>query len=147
VRPIERSSGETASQFTAGSGVGSNVAAEVPRKPEAPAIIATARVPEPVLPKVPEVVPQQSRADEVLAQAGRRIESGDIAGARELLASAELQSIGQASFALAETYDPNMLAAWGTRGAVADVAKARALYAKALNLGVGKAMMRLEGLK
>jgi hypothetical protein len=40
-----------------------------------------------------------------------------------------------------------MLAAWGTRGAVADVAKARALYARALNLGVGKAMVRLEGLR
>ena len=52
-----------------------------------------------------------------------------------------------ANYPGAETYDPNMLAAWGTRGAVADVAKARALYAKALNQGVGKAMMRLEGLK
>ncbi len=152
VRPVERPSGETASQFTAsgvGSNVGSNnVGAEVPRKPEPPAIIATARVPEPVvLPKTPEVVPQQSRAEEVLVQAARRIESGDITGARELLTGAEVQSIGQASFALAETYDPNMLAAWGTRGAVADVAKARALYAKALNLGVGRAMVRLEGLK
>lgn len=145
VRPVDRPSGETASQFTA-SGVGSNVAAEVPRKPEPPAIIATARVPEPVLPKPPEVS-QPSRAEEVLAQAARRIESGDIAGARELLGSADVQTVGQASFALAETYDPNMLAAWGTRGAVADVAKARALYAKALNLGVGKAMVRLEGLK
>lgn len=147
VRPVDRPSSETASQFTA-SGVASNVTAEVPRKPEAPAIIATARVPEPVLPKAPEVVvPQQSRADEVLALAARRIESGDIAGARELLGGADVQSVGQASFALAETYDPNMLAAWGTRGAVADVARARALYAKALNLGVGRAMVRLEGLK
>jgi hypothetical protein len=140
VRPVDRSS-ETASQFTTG-----NVSAEVPRKPEPPAIIATARVPEPVVPKAPEVS-QPSRAEQVLAQAARRIESGDIAGARELLGSADVQTVGQASFALAETYDPNMLAAWGTRGAVADVAKARALYAKALNLGVGKAMVRLEGLK
>jgi hypothetical protein len=145
VRPVDRSSGETASQFTTGN-VGSNVAADLPRKPETPAIIATARVPEPIMPKAPEVS-QPSRAEEVLAQAARRIESGDIAGARELLAGAEVQSVGQASFALAETYDPNMLAAWGTRGAVADVARARALYAKALNLGIGKAMVRLEGLK
>ena len=145
VRPVDRSSGETASQFTTG-GVGSNAGADLPRKPEGPAIIATARVPEPVLPKAPEVS-QPSRAEEVLAQAARRIENGDIAGARDLLAGAEVQQLGQASFALAETYDPNMLAAWGTRGAVADVAKARALYAKALNLGVGKAMVRLEGLK
>jgi hypothetical protein len=142
VRPVDRSSGETASQFVSGS-----VSAEVPRRPDTPAMIATARVPEPVATiRAPEVS-QQSRAEEVLAQAARRIDSGDIAGARELLSGAEVQTIGQASFALAETYDPNMLAAWGTRGAVADVAKARALYAKALNLGIGKAMVRLEGLK
>jgi hypothetical protein len=140
VRPVDRSSGETASQFVTGS-----VSAEVPRRPDTPAMIATARVPEPVI-RAPEVS-QQSRAEELLAQAARRIETGDIAGARELLSGAEVQTIGQASFALAETYDPNMLAAWGTRGAVADVAKARALYAKALNLGIGKAMVRLEGLK
>jgi hypothetical protein len=142
VRPVDRSSGETASQFVSGS-----VSAEVPRRPDTPAMIATARVPEPVpTVRTPEVS-QQSRAEEVLAQAARRIESGDIAGARDLLSGSEVQTVGQASFALAETYDPNMLAAWGTRGAVADVAKARALYAKALNLGVGKAMVRLEGLK
>jgi hypothetical protein len=141
VRPVDRSSGETASQFVSGS-----VSAEAPRRPDTPAMIATARVPEPAIIRAPEVS-QQSRAEEVLAQAARRIESGDIAGARDLLSGGEVQSVGQASFALAETYDPNMLAAWGTRGAVADVAKARALYAKALNLGVGKAMVRLEGLK
>jgi hypothetical protein len=145
VRPVDRPSGETAAQFSTG-GVGNNAGPDVSRKPEPPAIIAAARVPEPVMPKAPEVS-QQSRAEEVLAQAARRIEAGDITGARELLAGAEVQSVGQASFALAETYDPNMLAAWGTRGAVADVAKARALYAKALNLGVGRAMVRLEGLK
>jgi hypothetical protein len=142
VRPVDRSSGETASQFVSGS-----VSAEVPRRPDTPAMIATARVPEPVpTVRTPEVS-QQSRAEELLAQAARRIENGDIAGARDLLSGSEVQTVGQASFALAETYDPNMLAAWGTRGAVADVAKARALYAKALNLGVGKAMVRLEGLK
>ncbi len=51
------------------------------------------------------------------------------------------------SFALAETYDPNMLAAWGTRGVAADVAKARALYRKALSLGAERAQVRLDALK
>jgi TPR repeat protein len=50
-------------------------------------------------------------------------------------------------FALAETYDPNMLAAWGTRGVTADVARARALYQKALGLGVASAQNRLDALK
>ena len=147
VRPVDRSNGETASQFVTGSVEAKLPIVEAPRKPEPVATIATARVPEPAAAiRAPEVA-QPTRTDEVLAQAARRIESGDIAGARELLSGAEVQASGQASFALAETYDPNMLAAWGTRGAAADVTKARALYAKALNQGVGKAMVRLDGLK
>ena len=85
--------------------------------------------------------------DELLAQASRRVESGDVTGAREMLGSAEEAGQGPVSFALAETYDPNMLAAWGARGAVADVAKARALYRKALSLGVVSAQNRLEALQ
>jgi len=38
------------------------------------------------------------------------------------------------SFALPET--SNMLAAWGTRGVAGDIVRARALYRKALNLGL-----------
>ena len=84
----------------------------------------------------------RARVDELLAQASRRIESGDVAGAREMLGAAEETSPGAVSFALAETYDPNMLAAWGARGVRADVAKARALYRKALSLGVVGAQNR-----
>jgi hypothetical protein len=50
-------------------------------------------------------------------------------------------------FALAETYDPNMLTAWGVRGVAADIARARALYRKALSFGVATAHARLEALK
>lgn len=89
----------------------------------------------------------RARQDNLLAQALRRVESGDVTGAREMLGGAEEASQGPASFALAETYDPNMLAAWGSRGVAADVAKARALYRKALNLGVAHAQVRLEALK
>ena len=85
--------------------------------------------------------------DDLLAQASRRVENGDVTGAREMLAAAEEGSQGSVSFALAETYDPNMLAAWGSRGVAADVAKARALYRKALNLGVATAQNRLDALK
>ena len=89
----------------------------------------------------------RARLDDLLAQASRRVESGDVAGAREMLAPAEEGSQGPAMFALAETYDPNMLAAWGSRGVAADVARARALYRKALNLGVANAQHRLEALR
>ena len=89
----------------------------------------------------------RARLDDLLAQASHRVESGDVAGAREMLAPAEEGSEGPAMFALAETYDPNMLAAWGSRGVAADVARARALYRKALNLGVANAQHRLEALR
>ena len=89
----------------------------------------------------------QARIDGLLAQATERIESGDIAGAREMLAGADDSGQGGVSFALAETYDPNMLAAWGTRGVAADAAKARALYQKAFGLGMARAQNRLDALR
>ena len=82
----------------------------------------------------------------LLVRARQRIEGGDIAGAREIL-GADGAGSAPLIFALAETYDPNMLAAWGSRGVSADVQKARALYAKALDLGYGRAMARLDALK
>jgi len=89
----------------------------------------------------------KARIDSVLAQAAQRIDSGDIAGAREMLTGAGDGGQGEVSFALAETYDPDMLAAWGTRGVTADAAKARALYHKAFDLGVAQAEKRLDGLR
>jgi hypothetical protein len=56
------------------------------------------------------------RVEEILAQAARRVSSGDVIGARDMLAAAEDSAQGPVTFALAETYDPNMLAAWGSRG-------------------------------
>ena len=96
----------------------------------------------------PAVEPPRSKVEDLLAQAERRIESGDIPGAREMLASSsEGTASGPIIFALAETYDPNMLAAWGTRGVAADVTKAKSLYFKARDLGVVRAQVRLEQLK
>ena len=80
--------------------------------------------------------PQPQHNNDLIAQVSRRVENGDVAGAREILAAAEDGREGLVSFALAETYDPNMLAAWGTRGVAGDIARARALYRKALELGV-----------
>jgi formylglycine-generating enzyme required for sulfatase activity len=103
---------------------------------------------------VPIPVPARSQPDHsqtsqnhVIARASRRLESGDVLGARDILLEAEDGSQGPVFFALAETYDPNMLTAWGVRGVAADVARARALYRKALSLGVASALGRLEALK
>ena len=51
-----------------------------------------------------------------------------------------------ARFALAETFDPNMLAAWGTREPFADVVTARSLYSQSLAAGETRAARRLEAL-
>ena len=69
-----------------------------------------------------------------------------IFGAREFLMSNEAVAPGPMTFALAETYDPIMLAIWQTQGMVADPNKAKFLYAKALELGYGRARQRLEWL-
>jgi hypothetical protein len=96
---------------------------------------------------VPSAEPPKPKAEDVLARAEQRIENGDVTGARELLASTDVTPSGPIAFALAETYDPNMLAAWGTRGVSADVNKAKSLYFKARDLGVDRAQLRLDQLK
>lgn len=143
VRPIEKQ-GEAAAQFMTGS-------VDAPR----PIVAQPKPVAEPPTLPVPAVAPVAAarlaepsvRLQELLAEATRRVESGDIAGAREALAGAEDGTHGGVTLALAETYDPNMLAAWGARGVTADVAKARALYRRAAGLGVARAQTRLEALQ
>jgi hypothetical protein len=140
VRPLERPP-EAAAQYVTGS-IEPRAALESSQAPEQSSASALGA-------KMAEAQAAEARArvEEVLAQASRRVESGDVTGAREMLAAAEEGSQGSALFALAETYDPNMLAAWGSRGVAADVAKARALYRKALNLGVATAQNRIDALK
>ena len=84
--------------------------------------------------------------EDVLAVAERRIANGDIRGARRILTAYESVAPGRVALALGETYDPNMLAAWGTRGVPADPDKARLLYGKARDLGVPGAKRRLDNL-
>ena len=70
-----------------------------------------------------------------------------MAGAREALARAANNGSANARFALAETFDPNALAAWGLRQRVADVGAARALYEQALAGGDKRAASRLAALR
>jgi len=139
VRPVERTP-QTAAQYVTGS-IDGRAGAEPPRL-EPIAAVPVARAPEPA------TRPEPARqVDDRLAEARHRIESGDVSGARDILSAAEGNAPGPISFALAETYDPNMLAAWGTRGAIADVARAKALYHKSLGLGMARAQARLEALQ
>jgi hypothetical protein len=134
IRPVEKT--EVATQYVA--------ATLEPRPINVAAAALEAPTPVPVA--LPE--PAGPSADDLLVQAERRIESGDVVGAREILASTEASAAsGALVFALAETYDPNMLAAWGVRGVTADVMKAKSLYLKARDLGIVRAQMRLEQLR
>jgi hypothetical protein len=139
VRPIDRTP-QTAAQYVTGSI--DQRSAEPPRSAEASVALPMIKAPEPAGRREPV-----RQVDDRLAEAKQRIESGDVSGARDILTAAEGSAPGPISFALAETYDPNMLAAWGTRGAIADVARAKALYHKSLGLGMARAQARLEALQ
>lgn len=83
-----------------------------------------------------------------LVDEGRRmIDRGDIAAARSLLERAAKAGEPAAMMALAETLDPNMLAAWGARGLAADPRAARELYARAHSAGIADARQRLKALE
>lgn len=81
-----------------------------------------------------------------LEEAHRRIALGEVLEARKLLAQLASGGDAEAVFALAETYDPNVLAAWAIQGVAADVSKARLFYSMALSRGLQKARQRLTAL-
>jgi hypothetical protein len=139
-QPFAEKPSESAAQFVIGS-LESQRAQPFEAKPTLPPFIL------PVIPAPRLVDPNKARIEELLAHASQRIESGDVIGAREMLAGAEDGTQGAISFALAETYDPNMLAAWGIRAIVADADKARELYHRASGLGVARAQNRLDALR
>ena len=78
-----------------------------------------------------------------IARSRTKIQQGDIAGARRLLERASEGGEGDAICALAETYDPRMLAKWGVLGTKPDLALAKELYSKAASRGAQGAKERL----
>jgi hypothetical protein len=99
-----------------------------------------ARVTAPEAPGNPEALRLMARASLLLSQ-------GNIVAARTVLDRAAETGSALALFALAETYDPIILAAWGTFGTQGDAAKARELYARAFAGGVQEANDRLNALR
>lgn len=85
-------------------------------------------------------------ATRLIARASVLLGQGDVGSARIVLERAAQMGIAQASFMLAETYDSNVLSAWGTYGTRGDAARARQLYAHALAGGVQEARDRLNTL-
>ena len=87
----------------------------------------------------PDVARLMTRASALLAQ-------GSIGPARLVLERAAETGSAQAIFALAETYDPNVLATWRAYGTRGDPAKARDLYARASDGGIKAAKDRSHAL-
>ncbi|HEV3500959.1 MAG TPA: hypothetical protein VGZ92_11605 [Bradyrhizobium sp.] len=83
----------------------------------------------------------------LVARASVLLGRGDIGSARIVLERAVEAGNAQASFTLAETYDPRILPRWGTYGTRGDATKARDLYAKAEAGGIKEAKARFDSLR
>ncbi len=94
-------------------------------------------------PRKPEDTPEIAR---LVAYARLLLGRGDIGSARIVLQRASELGSAEASFALAETYDPLILSKWGTYGTHGDASRAIDLYAQALAGGVKEAKERSEAL-
>jgi len=91
--------------------------------------------------------PEPPRSEVLLEEARRLIGEGDFSAARRTLEDRELAGIAEAHFLLAETFDPNFLAARGIRSVRAEVPRAIALYRQALDGGIDAARQRLTALR
>jgi hypothetical protein len=78
-----------------------------------------------------------------MSRASLLLSQGDIGAARVVLERAAETGNARALFALAETFDPVVLSAWGALGTRGDATRAQELYAKALAGGVQEAKSRL----
>jgi chromosome segregation ATPase len=89
----------------------------------------------------------KGEAARLLERANALLGEGNIGAARVVLErAAEIGSI-QATFRLAETYDPLVLSIWRTYGTRGDATKARELYAKAYDGGIKAAKDRSDALQ
>ena len=79
--------------------------------------------------------------------ASKLIAQADISAARLVLERAASSGDTRAIFALAETYDPNVLSAWRVRGIKGDRNRANALYGDALAKGETEARSRIIALR
>ncbi len=82
----------------------------------------------------------------LVARARVLLARGDIGSARIVLQRAVEMGSAEASFALAETYDPLVLSKWGTYGTRGDVTRALDFYARALAGGIKEAKERSDAL-
>jgi hypothetical protein len=94
-----------------------------------------------------EVSQSDPEAAKLMVRARALLGQGNIGAARIVLERAAETGSAQASFMLAETYDPVILSAWGTYGTRGEATKAREFYAKAHAGGIREAKDRLNALR
>ena len=82
----------------------------------------------------------------LLSRSGVLIRQGNLQGARTMLARAASDGSTAARFALAETFDPFKLTAWGVDRVAADPAVAMRLYEQVLAAGDERAAGRIAAL-
>ena len=91
--------------------------------------------------------PEESdRVNDLIARGRKMIEVGYLAGARSYYRRAAEAGSGEASFALAATYDPALIQEMGAQGIKPDVGEARAWYGRARALGIKEAEAELARL-
>jgi hypothetical protein len=95
----------------------------------------------------PEVSQGNPEAAKLMVRARALLGQGNIGAARIVLERAAETGNAQASFMLAETYDPVILSAWGTYGTRGEATKAREFYAKAHAGGIQEAKDRFNALR
>ena len=116
-------------------------------RPVGSQIDPTKQVVEQAATEPPRTAVQGNReATRLMARASALLVQGNIGAARIVLERAAETGNAEASFALAETYDPNVLATWRAYGIRGDAAKARELYARAYDGGVRAAQDRSRAL-
>jgi hypothetical protein len=110
-----------------------------------------ARQSDPINEVAEQAAPGPARAEpeaaRLMARASALVAQGNIAAARLVLERAAETGSAEASFALAETYDPIVLSKWGTSGTRGEATKARELYQKAQDGGIQKANERINALR
>ncbi len=112
-------------------------------RPATMAARSTAPEAQPTAPETPKA-PGDPEPARLMARASLLLGQGNIGVARVVLERAAEMGSAPALFALAETYDPAILSAWGTFGTQGDVGKAQELYARAFAGGIREARDRLN---
>jgi hypothetical protein len=96
--------------------------------------------------EAPPAVSAENVVADLLEEARALVLAGRVVDARELLTQPEMRASAEAMYVLAETYDPNVLAALSITQVRAEPMRARALYEQALGEGLTAARQRLRAL-